>query len=227
MSDDNKPVNIKTPKGIARFPHLTHADFEYQEGGVFSVKLVLDGDEASGLIETIDGLMEKSLAKAKSEAKNAAEKKKIKPADPPYQAVLDPDTGEETGEYTFTFKMYREGKRKDGSKFTRRPALFDGKGNKLPKGVEIGGGSTIRVAGFATLFFTKLVGAGVSLKLQAVKVIQLVEPGAGGDASAFGFDDDEGEDLSDRQADEPDEDEDDTDSDEADDEDEEDDEPEF
>lgn len=168
-----KKPRFTTPRGVAVFPHLDKPDTKFAkegEEGKYSVKLRLRLDEARPLIDQLNAEMAASLKEAIADPAN---KGKAKQADPPYQ--ID----EESGTVTVTFK----------SKL--KPALFDA--TPKPIEAEVWGGSEIKVNFCIGRFFTKLVGAGVTLYLNAVQVLQLRTRGMGGDAGAYGFQgDDEG-----------------------------------
>jgi hypothetical protein len=170
---------LKTPKGVAVWPHLHAPDTKFNADGIYGTKLTLSGNEGAALAEAIDNAILESVKAAKEENKG----KKVKQADAPYSL------NEETGEYTFNFKLNAKGKKRDGTVFSQQPALFDARGGKIPAGVRVGGGSTIVVAYEIAPFFTALVGAGVTLRMKAVQVLNLVQ--FGGTASSFGFDSDE------------------------------------
>lgn len=174
-----EPIYV-TPAGLARYPHLNAPDTKFNAAGVYRVDLVLTGDDAAKLAETIDRSMEASFATAKADPKNKG--KKVKLADAPYSVIKD-DDGNDTPDTKFGFKMTASGKRKDGTTYTARPMIMDTK-NKLVKDVKIGGGSKIKVAYSIYPFYTALVGAGVSLRLKQVQVLDLVEWSGG--KSAFG-----------------------------------------
>jgi hypothetical protein len=192
MADRKKPVLHLTPAGIARYPRLTSPDMKFKkEYGEYKITLLLPAEKAELLTDLIDNAMVESLAAAKAaDPKNA---KKIKPAtDKPYKVHQDED-GNDTNLVAFNFKMAAGGlSTKTKEKWSRRPALFNAKGKPIdPTKINIGGGSTVKVAFELYLFYTPLVGAGVSLRLSAVQVINLVEY-AGRDAKAFGFGEEEG-----------------------------------
>jgi hypothetical protein len=97
------------------------------------------------------------------------------------------DEGEETGRMLFNFKQKAKGKTREGVTFERRVALYLKGGVPLPKDKKIAGGSLIQVSYEANPFYTGGLGAGVSLRLEAVMVHELVE-WQGRDASGYGFD---------------------------------------
>jgi hypothetical protein len=188
---EKRPYHI-SPAGIAQYPRLTKPDTKFKADGEYKVTLVLPGAEAAPLIALIDGAMVESLKKARME--NPAKAKTIKAAsDKPYKAVTD-DEGNETGEVKFNFKMAAKvTSKKTQQSWEQKPSLFDAKLRPLvnPK---IGGGSKVKVKFEMYQFYTALVGAGVSLRLLGVQVLDLVEytrTGAEGFASEDGYEADE------------------------------------
>lgn len=177
-----KLPSVVTPTGTAVYPYLTKPDTQFDSDGEFKVGLVLPHHEAQGLIQTIDAAMVEALEKAKSD--NPTKAKKIKAANPPYSEVTD-EEGQETGEIKFNFKMKAKITTKDGSVINQRPGIFDAAGHALMNG-SIGGGSRMKVSAELVPYFTDLVGAGITLRLKAVQVIELVEY-TGKTADKYGF----------------------------------------
>lgn len=177
-----------TQVGTAIYPYLIEPDTEYNAEGEYKVKLRLPpdatlsnakGESVGSVQEFIDGMMEKALAKAKEENKG-----RIKEADAPYQ--ID----EDTGDLLVNFKLKASGKTREGKEFTQKPALFDAKGKPFD-GDAIWGGSRLKVSFEVVPFFTKLIGAGVTLRLKAVQIIELIQ-GGGASAENYGFGEEEG-----------------------------------
>lgn len=205
MSSEKTPKKVftpvMTPKGTFVFPKLNKPD-AYKDGDPkWSVKLRLSVEDSAALIEKIEAALADywPIAQAEQQAKidaaktgpEKAKQKKIlqdmAEADKSYKPVYD-DDGEETGEYEFNFKMPTEFKsKKDGKVIKIKPDIFDA-GNKLLKNPpEIWGGTTGHVAGELRPFFTN-VGVGISLRLKAVQLIELVSSGGGEkSASSYGF----------------------------------------
>lgn len=172
---------ITTPKGVAVWPHLHAPDTKFDKAGTYSTKITLEAADAAPVIAAIDEELDKSYEASKAKAKG----KKIKKATPSYDENED-------GSFTFNFKMKASGVREDGSKWSRRPAVFDAIGEPVPEGVRVGGGSTIRVAAELSPYYNAAdKAAGVSLRLVAVQVIELVQFGERS-AGEFGFDSVEG-----------------------------------
>jgi hypothetical protein len=98
----------------------------------------------------------------------------------------------ETGEYEMTFKMKSViENRKTGEKTNLKPLLLDSKKNKIPSNVRIGGGSKGAVCFTAHPYYVDAQSmAGITLRLQAVQVKELVSSG-GMSPDAFDFDVDE------------------------------------
>lgn len=189
-----------TVQGEAVFPHLNKPDTKFNADGEFSVKLALAEEDAAPLRATIDGLMQQALKDAETDIRETAKTKagadrkvaELKLASAPYKPELDRDTEEETGRTLFNFKRMAIFRRaSDGEVFKFTVDLFDAKRTALPKDVHVGFGSTIRVAYMARPFFKAAVGAGVSLRLEAVQVLELKQRGSKS-ASSHGFDEEEG-----------------------------------
>src|SRR2546430_7864611 len=77
----------------------------------------------------------------------------------------------------------------------RRHAIFDAKGKPVTD-VNIGAGTEGKVAFTILPFYTALVGAGVSLRLEAVQIIKLAASSAERTAADYGFTEEEGNDSS-------------------------------
>ena len=186
-------IYVTTGQGKARWPRLNAPDTKFNPLGEYKVEVIVNREEewAQQLIEKIDSVHEENIANYKKQTK----KRNAKVCDDlPYRIVyaLDEEgeeTDEETGEVCFRFKMAAKVTPKKGEPFTQKPALFDAKRNEVT--ARIGGGSTVRVSGELYAWVNDALGCGVSLRLKAVQVIELVEFG-GGDAAMYGFDEEEG-----------------------------------
>ena len=67
-----------------------------------------------------------------------------------------------------------------------RPSIFDAKCNPLTD-VKVGAGTEGKVAFTILPFYATLIAAGVSLRLEAVQIIKLVEPPGERTAASYGF----------------------------------------
>jgi hypothetical protein len=141
-----------TPAGTAVFPHITEADTR--------------GDFADKKFKTSLALSEADLKKVKADVAAWAKTQKFKVKEPkfPFKIVKGKD-GAEDREVLFAKQAWR-------------PLVYDAKNLKLPDSaldnMRVGGGSTIRL-GVEFYNYDK----GVSLRLRAVQIIELVQGGGG------------------------------------------------
>ena len=156
-----KKTTFKTTKGIAMYPWLNKADYQFDSNGQFKVNLRVSKADA------------KQLMDATKEAAAAAFGDKASKAKLPFK------TDEETGDIIIVTK----------SKF--KPKFMDSTGaliseNNVPP---IYGGSTLKLAG--TVYPYSAGGnVGVSLQLAGVQIIELSEGSNGGitfEAEGDGF----------------------------------------
>jgi len=203
MSDKKKFTRVTTPPGIARYPKLNTPDTKYKKDGEYSTKLVLPGDEAQPIIDQYEAelaeffeaekqaLLEQAEKEPKNKGKLLAKAKGLKLcADRPFKAEVDEETGEETGNWVFNFKMPARIAREGKPDLVLKPDFFDAGGKKLSNPPEIWGGSKIKVAADFRPFNTQ-IGVGISLRLCAVQIIELRQGGSR-DASDYGFGAEEG-----------------------------------
>ena len=174
-------MQLVTPEGKAVYPHLNLADEKYDDDGVFSTKLAIAAEHAGELLAKLEEFAEESY---KGHCKEQR-KPKLKRHDNPWDEEYDRD-GQATGNMLFKFKM--KAKTKAGVEL--RPVLVDAKKN--PMSDHIGSGSKMKVAFEARSWFVPALGAGITLRLRGVQVLELVEWSAGVSASALGFDEEDG-----------------------------------
>lgn len=176
-----KTERYTTPKGTAKYPWLNTPDTKFNPDGEYKTSLVLPLEEADTIMQFLDEQLAKSIAQAKKDNPG----KKVKEADAPYSV------NEETGELSINFKLKAKVTPQKGDPFEQKPAVFDAKGKPL-QGVNVGGGSTIKVSYEVYPFYTAMIGAGISLRLKAVQVLNLVEFSGGAGAQAYGFGEEDG-----------------------------------
>ncbi len=184
-----KRVRLTTPKGIAKFPWLNRPDTRFNSDGVYTVSLLLTPEEAQPLMEQLDELADQAVEKAKQDLVEKGKKthaKKVVRMEP-YKMEEDAE-GTETGMVEFKFKMKAKITKKDNTVIELFPKLFDSKGKPInAEETQVFGGSIIKVNYTPSPYYVASTkGAGVSLQLNAVQVIELIS--RGGDASFFGFD---------------------------------------
>lgn len=203
-------IKLLLPKAPAIFPKLNTPDTKFDPDGVYEVKLRYEeGQTELGLIGRneidLEGILERlkalrdEFADAKREELMAGDGKQKKKAKELTvrdigEMECDDDTGEETGNLILKAKMKASGiSKKDGKPWTRAPKLFDAKGKPFPaKAPAIYGGSVLKVAVEAVPYYAANDNVvGITLRLEAVQVIDLVS-GGGRSASAYGFGSEDG-----------------------------------
>ena len=164
-----------TPKGRAEWPKLFTPDTKFNPDGDYTCTMVFENSDAQDLMAQLDKALESSIAAASEETGKALNKIKFME---PYEV------DDETGDVKVKFKLKAKGKTREGKEFTQKPTMFDASNRPITKEIPLWNGSVLRV-GFQTApYFTSLVGAGLTLRLKQVQVINAVE---GGEAtSAFG-----------------------------------------
>jgi Single-stranded DNA-binding protein, Bacteriophage T7 len=208
MTEKFKAEKLTTAAGIAQYPYIDKPDGKFPKENpkdVYKVDLILDDDEKTrGQITLMEEIRDtkhketlKSLKLKLKEATPAGKKKVQKKLDAlevneVYETHYD-DAGEETGKVILKFKMNAEVKNRKGEIFTQKPNVFDcSKPCVSLEGVAIWKGSTLKVAGEIIPYFMESTNqVGISLRLKAVQVIQLVSAGQA-DAASYGFGEEEG-----------------------------------
>ncbi len=184
---------LTSPAAQAIYPYLSTPDTGKfaPTGGQFKVSIRLPAGDP--FVAALDAEADRCFAIIQDElSADPKTKKKVATLKRgvPYKIETD-DEGDPTGTVLVTVKRKVLGKDKRTGEVTRATIpLFDGAGNKLPAGVDVWGGSTVRVS--INTFPYHVEGqqlAGVSLRLGAVQVLELVTRG-GGRASDFGFETD-------------------------------------
>ena len=167
---------IKTPVGVAQYPHLNTPDTKFNPVGEYKVNIVVPVDEAQDFIESVEAVYEEAYDLECKQKK----KKKIKRADFPWEL------NEEETHVIIKTKMKAKVETKSGDSWTQRPALFDAAGKPMSPKIRIGGGSELLASIEAYPWFAPSLGFGISLRPKAVQVIKLIQ-GDGKSAEDFGF----------------------------------------
>lgn len=172
-----KFIKFTSPTGTAVYPRLNAPDTKFDKDGVYSVDLEMDPNSKDG------SAFLSSLRKAADDAYKAeCEKrggKKLKRSELPIKET-------DEGNVRIKFKLKAKAGNEDKS-WAQKPMLFDAQGNALQNPPNIGSGSTIRVSFEVIPYFTAMVGAGVSLRMKAVQILDLKEYVPGDSFDAYGF----------------------------------------
>lgn len=169
---------LTTCKGTALYPHLRKPEmYEGQEIG-YTIKLMPSKEDAEALEAFLRDELDKVSALPEFAGKSFAN--------------ANIGTGEtKDGDTFFKFKTKSSGKTKSGEVFQRIVPIYDSTGKPLPKHVDIGNGSTVKVAYSIHPYFKNKNMKGITLYLEAVQVLELVPPGER-KADYFGFGTEEG-----------------------------------
>lgn len=204
MADTQTKIKGITPVGVASYPYLNKADTKFNAEGEFKTGLRMSAEDSKALRTQIDKMTEEQEAVVRAEledrlakAKTGADKAKVKKlmenltANVPYVETVD-DDGEPDGGYELKFKTKATFKdNKTGKTIQRTVKLFDAKRN--PTTVAIFGGSRIKVAYELAPYFVPATGAyGVSLRMNAVQVIELSQGSGGSTGASYGFGEEDG-----------------------------------
>ena len=162
-------------EGSAQWAKVLEPDTKWNPLGDYSINLQMSQANSAEMCERLEQIVQEEFSKAikeKPPLKNTLTTQAV------VNTVYDKETGDDTGKVEFKFKLKAKGQRKDGSYYEQQPAVIDAKKQPLPKDMLIGNGSRVKVA-FEPIPYimqsTKKVG--VSLRLKAVQVIDLVEYG--------------------------------------------------
>lgn len=191
MAEYQKKQKYNSPVGIAGYSWLNKPDTKFNDDGVFTTKLILEGDDAVAFKSTIDGLVDAAwdeLTEGWTEGKKGKHTKFH-----PYKMEED-DECEETGRLIFNFKQNAIIRTKKGEVIEIKIPLYDRFGRKTNKAIYPG--SKIEIE-FSTRGWVQAKNKeiGITLDLSAVLVREFAESTGGGGQSAEGrgFNVDQGE----------------------------------
>lgn len=178
----SKHERMTSPVGIARWPRLSEPDTKFDKDGVYKVDLIVNGDDAKEMVSTIHRVLDTHMNEIKRQKPNW--KKKV--GNLPFTEEVD-DQGNETGNMVFKFKLRAIGISGE-DRWEQRPIVIDSQKTPMDMNeVRVGQGSKIRVGCEVVPYMSPMVGAGVSLRLKMVQVVELREASTSIDAD-WGFD---------------------------------------
>ena len=167
--------NILVLEGTALWAKVFEPDTKFNPLGDYSINLQMPVAKAATMSEQLDQIVQ---AKFKEAIKEDPRLKNTLTTQEVNQPVYDRETGDDTGNVEFKFKLKAKVQKRDGTYYEQQPAVLDSKKIPMSKDILIGNGSRVKVA-FEPIPYvmgsTKKVG--VSLRLKAVQVIDLVEYG--------------------------------------------------
>ncbi len=188
-SEKVKSKRITTAALPVVFAWLDKPSTKFNEDGVYEVSVLMDKDAATSLEEELKQAF-KEARKTFLDDPKAGKKNSKGKLRKDYELALPirPDRdeeGNETGKFIFKAKMPAKYKKDDGEEVNLKVPIFDTTGEKItPK---VGRGSKVRVCFDARPFVMDATSTwGVSARLRAVQIVDLVEFGDGSSES-FGF----------------------------------------
>ena len=161
-------------KGNALWAKVFEPDTRYVPEGEYSIQVVLPETEAAEVCEQLENMAQAKLAEV---VKEQPKLKNVLSTRTPFEDETD-ETGNPTGNVLFKTKMKARIKSRDGRVYEQKPAVVDAKRTPLDGSQLIGNGSLVKVAVEPVPYMmqsTKQVG--VTLRLKAVQIINLVEYG--------------------------------------------------
>jgi hypothetical protein len=161
-------------KGNALWAKVFEPDTRYVPEGEYSIQVVVPETEAAEVCEQLENMAQAKLAEV---VKEQPKLKNVLSTRTPFEDETD-ETGNPTGNVLFKTKMKARIKSRDGRVYEQKPAVVDAKRTPLDGSQLIGNGSLVKVAVEPVPYMmqsTKQVG--VTLRLKAVQIINLVEYG--------------------------------------------------
>lgn len=189
-----KDPKFTTPKGVFKYPRLNEPDTKFKDAGEYSVKVIFTPDELEGLMAKLQELQDEAVAAGKEEWEalpKASQKKNPFKVNDLVADDYDADD-QETGNVVMSFKLLASGVNKKTNKaWSRKPVIFDAKRAVIAKPPSIWGGTVGRVCFTVSPYFTATAGAGLSLRISSVQILDLVSGGQR-DGADEGFDEEDG-----------------------------------
>tara|TARA_A200000159_G_scaffold163732_1_gene190904 strand:- start:783 stop:1397 length:615 start_codon:yes stop_codon:yes gene_type:complete len=179
--------NILVLEGTAQWAKVFEPDTKFNPLGDYSINLQMTAAQAAEMSEQLDQIVQ---AKFNEAIKEDPRLKTTLTTQPVCQPVFDRETGDDTGNVEFKFKLKAKIQKRDGTWYEQQPAVLDSKKVPMTNDILIGNGSRVKVA-FEPIPYVmaSTKKAGVSLRLKAVQVIDLVEYG---NSAASVFDEEDG-----------------------------------
>lgn len=172
-------------KGKSVWAKVYEPDTRFNEDGEYSIQVVMPEEEAAQVCEQLEALIDAEfdkVVKDKPQAKATLSKRPIT------EPEMDQD-GNATGNVVFKSKLKAKIRGKNGQTYKQKVNVVDAKRNPMMGDQLIGNGSVVKIAVEpVTYYMPSSKTVGVSLRLKALQVIDLVEHGT---ATSI-FDEEEG-----------------------------------
>ena len=163
-----------TPVGVANYPYIFKADTQFEKAGVFSVKLVLNDEDAKPIIKLYEETLKARQQKENTDKRSAHNQYKVL----------------KSGGIEFKFKLKNKVTMRDGTDFEQRPKILNAD-KTIAQEQPVYSGSKMKIAFQAVSWHNNLQGVGVTLRMKAVQLIEVVaeKPKSNGEekTSDYGF----------------------------------------
>lgn len=161
-------------KGNALWAKVFEPDTRYVPEGEYSIQVSVPETQAAEVCEQLENMAQAKLSEV---VKEQPKLKAVLSTRTPFDLDTD-EAGNPTGNILFKTKMKARVKSRDGRVYEQKPAVVDAKRTPMDGSQLIGNGSLVKVAVEPVPYMmqsTKQVG--VTLRLKAVQIINLVEYG--------------------------------------------------
>jgi hypothetical protein len=161
-------------KGNALWAKVFEPDTRYVPEGEYSIQVSIPETQAAEVCEQLENMAQAKLSEV---VKEQPKLKAVLSTRTPFDLDTD-EAGNPTGNILFKTKMKARVKSRDGRVYEQKPAVVDAKRTPMDGSQLIGNGSLVKVAVEPVPYMmqsTKQVG--VTLRLKAVQIINLVEYG--------------------------------------------------
>lgn len=182
-----------TPQGEAQYPHLAEACTKFKETGEYNVTMFFDDRAGSELLERLNEAYQQACNEAK--AKYEEQKPQYKKDNPEikyeqfYREEVD-ENGFATGRIFVRLKKDAKVKTKDGKVLEFKVVVFDRYNKPMsPNEIKKAGSGSIMKCAFKVSPYFVLAGAkaGITLKLEAVQIVESKEWNGSKSADDYGF----------------------------------------
>lgn len=174
-------------KGKSLWSKVFEPDTKFIEDGEYSTQVIVSEADAAQVCEQLEALIDEEfnkIVKDKPALKATLSKRPVTEPD------IDQD-GNATGNVVFKSKLKAKIRSKTGAVYNQKPNVVDAKRNPMTGIQLVGNGSIVKIAVEPiTYYMPSSKQVGVSLRLKAMQVIDLVEHGVPSADSLF--DDEEG-----------------------------------
>ncbi len=169
-------------KGKSLWAKVFEPDTRFVDDGEYSTQVIVPEADAAQVCEQLEGLIDEEynkLVKEKPQLKATLSKR----------PVTEPDidqNGNETGNVVFKTKLKAKIRSKSGQVYNQKVNVVDAKRTPMNGDQLVGNGSLVKVAVEpVTYYMASSKQVGVSLRLKAMQVIDLIEHGTPSTASIF------------------------------------------